>query len=82
LGGEVDNPKWKALWRGKQAYGPEWEPRATVVKGAVDPTSDNAKYQVDGLSGATLTSRGVANLVQFWLSEDGYKPFIQRVADA
>ena len=82
LGGEVDNPKWKAQWRGKLAYGPEWEPRATVVKGAVDPTSENAKYQVDGLSGATLTSRGVANLVQFWLSEDGYKPFIQRVADA
>ena len=81
-GGEVDNPKWKAQWRGKKAYDEQWEPRATVIKGTVDPSRDDSQYQVDGLSGATLTSRGVANLIHFWLSEDGYKPFIQRVADA
>lgn len=82
LGGEVDNPKWKAQWRGKLAYDQEWDPRATVAKGSVDPSSPDSKYKVDGLSGATLTSKGVANMLEFWLSEDGYKPFIRRVVDA
>ncbi len=53
-----------------------------MIKGTVDPSRDDSRYQVDGLSGATLTSRGVTSLIHFWLSEDGYKPCIQRVADA
>ncbi len=35
-----------------------------VIKGLVDQTSEKAKYQIDGLSGSTLTTRGVSNLVQ------------------
>ncbi|MEM8625037.1 MAG: FMN-binding protein, partial [Pseudomonadota bacterium] len=30
----------------------------------------------DGLSGATLTSRGVDNLVRFWMGDAGYEPFL------
>ena len=29
-----------------------------------------------GLSGATITSKGVGNLLQFWLSEHGYGPYL------
>ena len=47
-----------------------------MLKGLVDLTSEKAKYQIDGLSGSTLTSRGVSNLVRFWLGEEGYGPFI------
>jgi hypothetical protein len=35
------------------------------AKGTVDSGSATQKWRVDGLSGATLTSRGVTNLVQF-----------------
>jgi len=42
----------------------------------VDPASKDADWRVDGLSGATLTSRGVTNLVQFWLGEEGFQPFL------
>ncbi|MDO3384208.1 Na(+)-translocating NADH-quinone reductase subunit C [Gilvimarinus algae] len=76
LGGEVDNPNWKAIWEGKKAYDEDGDAELTVVKGAVGPDTRDAEHKVDGLSGATLTSRGVANLVQFWLGEDGYKPFL------
>lgn len=76
LGGEVDNPAWKALWEGKKAYDRNGEARLTVIKGKVDADSPDAEHKVDGLSGATLTSRGVAHLVQFWLGENGYKPFL------
>ncbi len=75
LGGEVDNPRWKALWPGKQVYR-DGDVAIHLIKGVVDRQGRNAAYQVDGLSGATLTSRGVTNLVQFWMGEDGYGPFL------
>ena len=59
LGAEVDNPKWKALWDGKKLY-KDGEIKISVIKGKVDPTNSMAAYQVDGLSGATLTSRGLS----------------------
>lgn len=76
LGGEVDNPKWKALWQGKQVY-KDGSVQLKVIKGNVDPASRNAMYQVDGLSGATLTSRGVQNLVAYWLGEEGFGPVLK-----
>ena len=75
LGGEVDNPRWKALWPGKQVYRDD-RVALGLIKGAVDRSRPEAIYQVDGLSGATLTARGVSNLVQFWLGESGYGPFL------
>jgi Na+-transporting NADH:ubiquinone oxidoreductase subunit C len=78
LGGEVDNPRWKALWTGKQVYD-NGEMELEVVKGTVDPAASGAQYQVDGLAGATLTTRGVSNLVQFWLGEGGFEPFLNNL---
>ena len=78
LGGEVDNPRWKALWHGKEIYGDSFDHVAiSVVKGTVDNQSDpKAIHKVDGLSGATLTSRGVNNMLHFWMGEDGYAKFL------
>ena len=76
LGGEIDNPTWKAQWTGKAAYGDDGEVAIEVIKGSVDRQSAQANYKVDGLSGATLTTRGVSDLVQFWLGENGYGPFL------
>ena len=78
LGGEVDNPRWKALWPGKQVY-KEGTVKLGLVKGSVDPAGANADWEIDGLSGATLTARGVTNLVQFWLGEDGFEPFLENL---
>lgn len=79
LGGEVDNPKWKALWPGKQVYAEGGEPAITMVKGKVDASSPQAIHQVDALSGATLTSKGVENLIRFWTGEHGYAGFLGHV---
>ncbi|WP_341705963.1 Na(+)-translocating NADH-quinone reductase subunit C [Halopseudomonas sp.] len=79
LGGEVDNPNWKAQWTGKVVFDESGEPAISVVKGSVDPSNPNAEHQVDGLAGATLTSRGVENLVRFWLGEDGFGPFLEHL---
>ena len=78
LGGEVDNPNWKAKWVGREAYDEHWEVALGVTKGAAGPP-DTDPYRVDGLSGATLTSNGVTNLVHFWLGENGFGPYLENV---
>ena len=76
LGGEVDNPRWKSLWHGKKVYGEDGQLTLRVIKGQVDTSRAESTYQVDGLAGATLTSRGVHNLIQYWLGEQGFSPFL------
>lgn len=76
LGAEVRNPNWMALWPGKKVYNPAGEVGLRVVKGA-----GSGDYQVDGLSGATLTSRGVDNLIQYWLGEAGYGPALRQLQE-
>lgn len=78
LGGEVDNPKWKALWKGKQVYDDKGAARINVVKENVTPDTPNAQFKVDALAGATLTSRGVGNMLHFWLGENGYKKYLSK----
>ena len=77
LGAEVDNPRWKALWEGKKISSETGEILISVIKGSVDKTSKTAQYQVDGLSGATITGNGVTNLLSFWLGDLGYGPYIK-----
>lgn len=97
LGGEVVNPKWKALWKGKKVYnfsGKEvhesnlsekgqtieiGEVALGLVKGSVDPSRPGSEYQVDALAGATLTSRGVSNLVQYWMGKEGYGIYLAKL---
>ena len=82
LGGEVDNPSWKALWNGKQAFDDSGEIRIEVIKGKADPGRPEGKYQVDGLSGATITSRGVRDMLRYWLSQDGFGPYLAHIKAA
>ncbi len=78
LGGEVDNPRWIAFWPGKEVYR-DGDVAVSLIKGSVDPASANAPWQVDGLAGATLTSKGVTNLLHFWLGENGFQPFLNNL---
>jgi len=79
LGGEVDNPLWRAKWVGKQAFNESGALKIEVIKGIADPASPLARFQIDGLSGATLTTRGVDHLVKFWLGSNGYEPFLNNL---
>jgi Na+-transporting NADH:ubiquinone oxidoreductase subunit C len=79
LGGEIDNPKWQAKWPGKKLYDEQGRPKVEVIKGQVDPQSSDARYKVDGISGATMTSRGVTNLLRYWLGDDGFGTYIKNL---
>ena len=81
LGAEIDNPKWKALWKGKKIYQENGEVSLKVIKGNVLASSDNINYEVDGLSGATLTCNGVTNLIAYWMGSDGFLNFINNLRE-
>ncbi len=79
LGGEIDNPKWKALWKGKIAYDSNFDPAIKVIKGNVSSSTPGRQHKIDGLSGATITARGVQSLVNYWLGKDGFGPYLEKV---
>jgi Na+-transporting NADH:ubiquinone oxidoreductase subunit C len=74
LGGEVENPLWTGKWPGKLVYDADWNVQVEVSKTA---TTD---YQVDAISGATITSNGVTSMLQFWLGENGFGPYLKSVS--
>jgi len=79
LGGEVDNPKWKAQWKGKKIFDKEGNRKIEVIKGKVDPKGPNQQHQIDGLAGATITARGVSSLLEYWLGENAFKPLLDQL---
>ena len=74
LGGEIENPRWTGLWPGKKVFDKDGSPAISVVKGQAKPGDP---YQVDGLSGATITARGVMHLVRFWMGDEGYGNYLK-----
>lgn len=74
LGAEVDNPKWKAQWKGKKLNNENGELMIQVAK-----TQKYKDHHIDALAGATLTSNGVDNLVKFWMGKDGFKKFLNNL---
>ncbi len=79
LGGEVVNPNWRALWKGKKVYDASGTPNLKLIKGTVDPSRAGSEYQVDGLAGATLTSNGVSNLLRYWMGAQGFALYLEKI---
>jgi len=78
LGGEVDNPKWKAKWSGRKAFDEAGNVRISLVKGGGVGPPESDPHHVDALSGATITSNGVTRMLHFWLGENGFGPFLAK----
>jgi len=76
LGGEVDNPQWKAQWTGMKLYDEQGNQAVGVARGAAPADSE---HLVDGLSGATITANGVTHLVRYWIGPDGYQTYLQQL---
>lgn len=74
LGAEIENPNWTQKWQQKKIFDANGAVEFAVLKKVEKP-----EYQVDALSGATLTSDGVSRSVRFWASESGYGKFLQNI---
>lgn len=75
LGALIETPKWRAQWTDKQVYDGD-----KIVTGVIKSGTPKANpNQVDGVTGATITSMGVNQMIQFWLSDKAYKPFLDNL---
>ncbi len=81
LGGEIENKRWQQGWQGKQVYAADGSVGIHLVKGKAPVKGKQAAYAIDGLSGATMTAKGVSNMLQFWFGDHGFKPFLQRMQE-
>ena len=71
LGARIEEPEWRAKWSGIHSY----DENGNVATGVTKAGTLKENW-VDGISGATLTGRGVSNMIQFWVGEQGYKPYL------
>lgn len=74
LGGEVENPLWLSLWPGKKILNEKGTPILKLVKGGAKQNNE-----IDALSGASMTTRGIQNMLDYWLGEQGFGPFLSRL---
>jgi Na+-transporting NADH:ubiquinone oxidoreductase subunit C len=83
LGGEIENKSWQKEWQGKKIYNNNGEIDLKFAKGIAageEPAQSNQiAHQIDGLSGATLTTKGVDNLMKFWFGDHGFKSFFAQL---
>lgn len=77
LGGEIENPRWQSAWAGKEIYAQNGKTAFTIAKTKANPQDI---HQIDGLSGATFTAKGVGDLMLFWFGDNGFKPFLEQLA--
>jgi Na+-transporting NADH:ubiquinone oxidoreductase subunit C len=79
LGDFIVKPAWRALWRDKRLFDESGDLKIEVIKGRVLAHDPLADYHVDGVSGATLTGNGVTKMMQYWLGDHGYGPYLRNL---
>lgn len=74
LGGRIEEPAWQADFQGTALRDGAGDLRFAVARAQA-----SSPYEVDGITGATRTGRGMTNMVRFWLGPDGYGPLIRAI---
>jgi Na+-transporting NADH:ubiquinone oxidoreductase subunit C len=81
LGDQIAKPHWQARWVGKKLYEDTDDVLFHVAEGPVAAGASGADYQVDALTGATITANAVTALVQYWFGPHGYGPLLERMRE-
>ena len=78
LGAEVDKPWFQNNFPGKRFVDPNGKLIGIqAIKGGVDETSPEAYHQVDGISGATMTTNGLNSFLYEGLKN--YDPYLSKI---
>jgi Na+-transporting NADH:ubiquinone oxidoreductase subunit C len=82
VGGEVlSDEEWLGAWTGRRIRDDAGRLRIGTSLRELEPGSSDAAHMVDAISGATRTTVGIGNALRFWLGDDGYGPFLRRIAE-
>jgi Na+-transporting NADH:ubiquinone oxidoreductase subunit C len=76
LGDQITHEYWLEQWRGRRIYDEQGNPRFKVNEGVVQPGSAVAGFEVDGLTGATVTGNAVTGMMRYWFGPHGYRAFL------
>jgi Na+-transporting NADH:ubiquinone oxidoreductase subunit C len=79
LGDQIERPDWQAQWQGRKLFDSQGRFRFRIGPGTIAPNSPASSYQVDSLSGATVTSDAVTRIVAYWFGANGYKRFLDQL---
>lgn len=83
LGGEINNERWKQSWSDpecpKVLFDEAGDVKISFFKGVVTCSMDNAEHRFDALAGATITTRGVENMMKYWLGDHAFGPLLEKV---
>lgn len=84
LGGEVDNPRWRDQFRNKG--GEDYKCLFDESDGSFSfritkagMADQSSKHEIDGISGATITCRGVDGMIRYWMSDSGFAPYLAKL---
>ncbi|SHI15148.1 NADH:ubiquinone reductase (Na(+)-transporting) subunit C [Ferrimonas marina] len=77
IGDFLDDPAWQGQWHGKKLFNDDGKAAIKVVRGGAQPDDP---FGVDGISGATMSGRGVERAVQFWVGDEGFDAYLQHLA--
>ncbi|MEO9340401.1 NADH:ubiquinone reductase (Na(+)-transporting) subunit C [Mesorhizobium sp. SB112] len=73
LGARIAEDSWQAQWAGKHIFD-DGDFAISVVRG-----SANGPHEVDGISGASVTGYAISDMLEFWMGERGFGPFLDRL---
>jgi Na+-transporting NADH:ubiquinone oxidoreductase subunit C len=79
LGDQIAKPHWQAKWVGKKLYDQQGEMLFRISEGPVKEGSSGADYQVDALTGATITANAITALMHYWFGPNGYGPLLDQI---
>jgi Na+-transporting NADH:ubiquinone oxidoreductase subunit C len=81
LGDQIQRPDWQAQWTGRQLFDSRGSLRFRVASGVVEVGAPAARYEVDGLTGASVTADAVTRLIAYWFGAHGYANLLDRLRD-
>lgn len=73
VGDRIEEPAWRREWRGKKLFDEDGKVRLRVVRDARN------EYEIDLISGASVTCEAVGDLVISAFDENGYGPLVQKL---
>ena len=76
LGDQITHAHWLEQWQGRRLFDARGQPRFRVSESAVEAGSSLAAYEVDALTGATVTGNAVTALIHYWFGPHGYQAFL------
>lgn len=83
LGGEINNDRWKASWSREECpkvlFNEQGDVAISLFKGQVPCEMENSEHRFEALAGATITTRGVENMIKYWLGDHAYGPLLDKI---